>query len=306
MYRLFAIHKEQSLAFEVPDEEGLLGSAAGNDLVLQVRGISKRHALIRRYPGGVEIVDLASKNGLLVEGQKVERTILTPGLRVQIGEAWLELQEISTPDSSCPAGTSQPRQLTAPSKTSRASAHEARSSAHPYIDALQLAFHMDLMGTGTPGQRDELLARLRGALGATLLLSCERQRREKILTVREMSGESWSDEETTRLNVLIEESRVWSRDEVRLKRFGIVLLAGRGDLFLVARFADESGAREEWRKICLRLLAERLLGKSPAIQDAKVAALRRTLALTGGNKSETARLLRISRQTVYNFLKRPS
>src|SRR5262249_17994138 len=83
MYRLVATYAEQSPASEVPAEEACLGSAGDNDLVLRVRGVSRRHALIRRYPGGVEVIDLDSKNGLLVEGRRVERTILTPGLRVQ-------------------------------------------------------------------------------------------------------------------------------------------------------------------------------------------------------------------------------
>jgi hypothetical protein len=304
MYRLLANYKEQSLVFEVPKEKGFLGSADENDLVLRVKGVSRRHAELRRCPGGVEVIDLDSTNGILVEGLKVERTILTPGLRVQVGEAWVELQEVSTPESghrkTDKRGTPQ---ADSRSRSATASAHGTRPSARPYLDAMQLAFHMDLMGTGTPGKRDELLARLRSALGTTLLLSCEWRRREKLLAVREMNGEIWSEEERTRLNILLGEPRGWSPDEVRIKRIGVFLLAGRSNLFLVAKFIDEPSAREEWRKICLRLFAERLLGKPPAIEDAKIAALSHTLALTGNNKSETARILKISRQTVYNFLK---
>lgn len=307
MYRLLALYKEQVLALEIPEEEGFLGSAADNDLVLPIRGISRRHALIRRRPGGVEVIDLGSKNGLFVEGEKVDRTTLTPGLHVQVGEAWLELQEASTSESAPGTDASHHWKATVSSNTETTSIHVTVPSTQPQVDALQLALHMDLLGAGTPGQRDELLARLRGALGATLLLSCERQRREKIFTIREGSGGTLSEEETSWLNtILLEEPRGSLRDEVRLKRFGVFLIAGRGDLFLVARFVDDLSARKEWRKVYLRLLAERLLGAPTAMNDAKADAIHQTLALTGGNKSETARLLKVSRQTVYNFLKRSS
>ena len=165
--------------------------------------------------------------------------------------------------------------------------------------------HLDRIGAGISGLHGEVLTRVRVALGASMLLSCERRRREKSLTIRESDGVGLSEEEATRLDTLAQDARGWPRDEVRLKRSGVLLLAGRGDLFLVAKFADEASAQEGWRRDFLRFVAERLLGTPPAIDDTKAEALRNTLALTGGNKSETARLLRISRQTVYNFVKRP-
>ena len=307
MLRLRAIHGHEEQVFPVREDEACLGSASENDLVLRVRGISGRHALIRRYPGGIEVIDLGSKNGLLVEGRRVERTILTPGLRVQIGEAWLELQEISTPESACAKGegVARLRESAGSPETATARADGGVTTASTYADAWRLAYHLDRTGAGTPGLHGEVLARVRVALGATILLSCERRRREKTFAIRESDGASLSEEETMRLHSLAREARTWARDEVRLKRFGVFLLAGRGDLFLVAKFPDEASAQEGWRKDFLRFIAERLLGTPPAIDDTKAAALRNTLALTGGNKSETARLLKISRQTVYNFVNRP-
>ena len=89
MLRLFATHDSEEWTFEIPESEGRLGSAPENEIVLRVPGISRRHALVRRCPGGVELVDLGSKNGLFVEGRRVRHAFLTPGLRVQIGAAWL-------------------------------------------------------------------------------------------------------------------------------------------------------------------------------------------------------------------------
>src|ERR671918_3004607 len=94
MLRLLAIHGKEEQVFAVPEGEATLGSAPGSNIPLRIHGVSRRHALVRRAPGGVEVVNLKSKNGVLVEGRKVNRAVLTPGLRVQIGSAWLALEEV--------------------------------------------------------------------------------------------------------------------------------------------------------------------------------------------------------------------
>lgn len=308
MYRLVALYGRKEEILEMPEEEARLGSHPDNDIVLNVRGVSRFHALLRRCPGGVELLDQGSKNGLIVEGSRVARTVLTPGLRVQIGEAWLELQEISTVEDGGTRAEDVPLEVLSvvSSETATPDARSLRASTSTQADALRLAYHLERIEASTPGLRDELLARLRGALGATMLSSCEWRRREKTFVIRESSGERLSQEEEIRLQGLLRESRTGARDELRVKRSGDFLFAGRGDMVIAAKFTDEVLAAEGWRKDFLRFLAEYLIGNPPAIEDAKTAALRRTLAMTGGNKSETARLLRVSRQTIYNFLKRSS
>lgn len=301
MFRLVAIFTGGVQVFQVPDDVAKFGADPSNDLVLRVRGISRQHALVRRCPGGIELTDLGSKNGLLVEGRRVERAVLTPGLRIQAGEAWLELQEVSTPSDVLPVMEESP---SAPAKIT-ASTGSLRTDESSYIDALRLAYHMDRVGVGIPGQRADLLARLRAALGAEVILTCERQRRHrKALSIRESEGETLSEKKAAQLNTVTKEPRAWPREEVRLKRSGSLLVAGRGNLFLVAGFAHETSARTDWRRVFVRLVAERLLGQPHAIAEDKAAALRRTLELTGGNKSETARRLGISRQAVHNFVRR--
>jgi pSer/pThr/pTyr-binding forkhead associated (FHA) protein len=307
LYRLVALYGRKEENLEVPEEEARLGSHPDNDIVLNVRGVSRFHAVLRRCPGGVELLDQGSKNGLIVEGSRVAWTVLTPGLRVQIGEAWLELQEVSTAGNEPARAEGVPLEaLVVSLETATPDDRAVRASTSTQADALRLAYHLERMGASTPGLRDELLARLRGALGTTMLSSCEWRRREKTFVIRESSGERLSQEEEIRFQGLLREWRVGARDELRVKRSGVFLFARRGDMVIVAKFTDEALAAEGWRKDFLRFLAEYLLGNPPAIEDAKTAALRRTLAMTGGNKSETARLLRVSRQTVYNFLKRSS
>src|SRR5690242_3485604 len=96
MLRLLVCHGTEELTFPVPESEATLGRDPENAIALPFAGVSRRHAIVRRIPGGVEIVDQSVKNNLFAGGEKVRRAILTPGLRVQIGTAWLEVEEVSS------------------------------------------------------------------------------------------------------------------------------------------------------------------------------------------------------------------
>jgi hypothetical protein len=104
MFRLLVLHGHEEKVFAVPGGEAKLGSSPENDFMVCVPGISRRHAIVRRVPGGVEVVDLGSKNGLYVEGRRVEQAILTPGIRIQIGAAWMEIEELSSSEAELSAG----------------------------------------------------------------------------------------------------------------------------------------------------------------------------------------------------------
>ncbi len=53
-----------------------IGRAPDNDIVLASPGISAHHAVIERQRRSYQLIDLASANGLLVNGQRVERQTL--------------------------------------------------------------------------------------------------------------------------------------------------------------------------------------------------------------------------------------
>lgn len=55
------------------------------DLVLRHRGVSRQHAIVERVGGSFAIVDMASTNGVLVNGKRSVRAILVPGDVVGIG-----------------------------------------------------------------------------------------------------------------------------------------------------------------------------------------------------------------------------
>lgn len=66
-----------------------IGRGTEADLRINDPGISRLHAEIRvnQAPGGpqVDIVDLGSTNGIVVNGQKVRHAMLAPGTRIEIG-----------------------------------------------------------------------------------------------------------------------------------------------------------------------------------------------------------------------------
>ena len=63
----------------------LLGRAADADLLLDDEGVSRRHAQIVLDGADYWIEDLGSTNGILVNGEKVKRAILSDSDRIQVG-----------------------------------------------------------------------------------------------------------------------------------------------------------------------------------------------------------------------------
>ena len=304
MFRLLVLHGHEEKVFAVPEEEAKLGSSPENDFMVCVPGISRRHAIVRRVPGGVEVVDLGSKNGLYVEGRRVEQAILTPGIRIQIGAAWIEIEELSSSEAELSADLAC--RLTRGERSSLPTIALQPLPTNPAVSspeaALQLAYHLDLVEANTSEQRQGLIARFRTTLGAEVLVVFKRQRNGTI-DLRECDGPRLSTKEEQLILSVSEERYAWSRAEVRLKRTGIFLLAGRGSYFLAARFPTESLAREGWRKDFLRFLASRFLVPAQPLRKIGLAEIRRVLMATGGNKSETARILGVTRQTIHTALK---
>jgi len=71
----------------------LIGRAAGCDLIIPDMAISRRHAEIRsRGAGAPVVVDLGSRNRVVVGEETFEEVALDPGVRVKIGNTtlWIE------------------------------------------------------------------------------------------------------------------------------------------------------------------------------------------------------------------------
>jgi pSer/pThr/pTyr-binding forkhead associated (FHA) protein len=62
-----------------------VGAAEGNDIVFADPHVSRQHAVFERRGRTVELVDLNSENGTLVNAERVARRVLADGDRVSLG-----------------------------------------------------------------------------------------------------------------------------------------------------------------------------------------------------------------------------
>jgi hypothetical protein len=79
-------------AFDLTSRINTMGRSRQNTLVLPDRHVSRFHARIDLEEHGFVLVDLGSRNGTSVGGQKITRHPLEPGNRLQLGSTLLEFQ----------------------------------------------------------------------------------------------------------------------------------------------------------------------------------------------------------------------
>lgn len=99
MLRLVARYGDRIRHFPFPSGEAILGSAAGSDMVLPFPGVSGRHARLRGLGREVLLVDLGSKNGLVLAGQRLPWVLLSRGNEVQLGRAFLRLEDAASSEA---------------------------------------------------------------------------------------------------------------------------------------------------------------------------------------------------------------
>ncbi len=98
MFRLIARYGSARRDRLVDRPEITLGSAEGNDFVLPFSGVSRRHARAERTPDGVRMVDLDSKNGIVVGRERVGEALLRAGDRAFLGRVSLSVEAVSEDD----------------------------------------------------------------------------------------------------------------------------------------------------------------------------------------------------------------
>lgn len=100
MLRLFATHEHEVRECILRDGATVrIGAAATNDFVIDFPGVSRHHAILTAKQGALTLSDLASKNGLVVDGQRVKSVMLRSDVVVQLGQASLRLDDLATPDT---------------------------------------------------------------------------------------------------------------------------------------------------------------------------------------------------------------
>jgi DNA-binding NtrC family response regulator len=98
-YRLRGEVAGASRSYALRPGENSVGSAASNTIVLPVRGVSRRHALLTLEPEGLTLEDMGSRNGTLVKGVRVQRTRLLAGDEIRVGPVDLRLEEVEPEDA---------------------------------------------------------------------------------------------------------------------------------------------------------------------------------------------------------------
>jgi transcriptional regulator with GAF, ATPase, and Fis domain len=76
-----------------------VGSTSECDIVLPVRGVSRRHAVVRVSEEGVTVEDDGSRNGTFVAGVPVRRAAVAPGDEIRFGPVALRLETLDAQDA---------------------------------------------------------------------------------------------------------------------------------------------------------------------------------------------------------------
>jgi DNA-binding NtrC family response regulator len=88
-----------SRSYPLRPGENSVGSTSDNAIVLPLRGVSRRHAVLTVGPEGLTLEDMGSKNGTLVKGVRIQRTRLQAGDEIQVGPVTLRLEEVEPEDA---------------------------------------------------------------------------------------------------------------------------------------------------------------------------------------------------------------
>jgi hypothetical protein len=90
--------RDGSVEYQLTKSPIVLGRGSGADIVVAGPLVSRRHAELRDTDYGLQVTDLASRNGVFINGHKVtEPTVLNAGDSLAIGDSTFVLVELAAP-----------------------------------------------------------------------------------------------------------------------------------------------------------------------------------------------------------------
>ncbi len=82
----------QPYRFDLDSQLVTMGRGSRNHIVMDCESVSVSHAEMRRIPGGFELVDLESTNGIKLDGWRSEVVSLESGMILELGDVTFEFQ----------------------------------------------------------------------------------------------------------------------------------------------------------------------------------------------------------------------
>jgi pSer/pThr/pTyr-binding forkhead associated (FHA) protein len=98
-YKLIVHEEGGTREIELGPEPAVIGRSGESTVQIDHSSISRKHSELRCSADGVEVRDLGSSNGTLVNGERVETQIVRAGDQIRFGQV---RAEIVTPDASTP------------------------------------------------------------------------------------------------------------------------------------------------------------------------------------------------------------
>ncbi|MBI5778484.1 MAG: FHA domain-containing protein [Planctomycetes bacterium] len=133
--------------------EGIIGREKANSIFIDDPRASRQHAKVTREPdGSFMLVDMGSRNGIIVNGEKVSRRKLIDKDRIVIGRTTLTYSEMaaeSAPAPAQPAGQSETLKMASDDKT--ITAEPAKLSSNALQRAIQEVASTKAEGKAAPG-----------------------------------------------------------------------------------------------------------------------------------------------------------
>ncbi|MDD0853420.1 AgmX/PglI C-terminal domain-containing protein [Halobacteriovorax sp. GB3] len=100
LYRI-VVYKEgcEELSFKVDRDRAIIGSAKSCDFIIEDQFVSHYHAMIEHCDDGINVKDLGSINGILINGKKTEQGFALPGDIIEIGPNKFLVEQFESDES---------------------------------------------------------------------------------------------------------------------------------------------------------------------------------------------------------------
>jgi DNA-binding NtrC family response regulator len=259
MLCLVARFANQRVRFPLPEREAIIGSAASSDIMLPFPGVSRAHARIIRNGDRIHLLDLGSKNRLVVGVERRDEVELVEGSTIQVGRAFLTLEDASSSDvvlALRASGAAARDESTAVTAQNESSSDRGLAAALRYVRSVEGA------RARLRSRRHELLEDGRALLGASsiALLAIDRQGE---VAVEVLAGDMPPAAALEELKFLAAARRQKSMPVLRSISGERVLywIERRKSVSaaLVVSWPDEHGATEPWKVDLAGYMALKLL-----------------------------------------------